>query len=164
MQTRMFLFSLFAMQISMAQAKPQIIAKVKLYPMGSFDLESQIQAERPLKRSDKGKSAVLRAPVASMKTGISLRDRHLKEKLEVKKFPFIQVSQIQLTGPSKGKAVIQVKAIRKPIDFDYKEISKGLAEARFSLSLKEFEFSGISYKGVGVEDKLEVIATVPVED
>jgi hypothetical protein len=91
---------------------------------------------------------------------MSLRDRHLHEKLEAEKYGFITVAEVSAAG-GKGTAKITVRTITKNISFTYKDAGAGKATATFKMKLTDFNLTGINYKGVGVEDEVEVTATIP---
>lgn len=133
---------------------------VKLSPAGSFEIKSKIKGRINYKNGVyKGKN--ISATVKSFKTGLDLRDKHTKKKMEFKKFPKILIKKA--TGKNnKGTATIQIKGISKNITFTFKEAGKYL-EAKFNLSLKDFKFKGIKYLGVGVKDQVKVLAVIPLK-
>lgn len=139
-----------------------IVAKVGLNPMGSFEAKS----DKVMGKGKKGKHLItaleIRVPVSSLKTGMSLRDKHLKEHLESDKYKFIIVRDIKAEN-SKGTAKVTLRNVTKPVNFIYKNVGEGLAEATFKINLKEFGFEGINYLGVGVRDEVVIIATLPYE-
>jgi polyisoprenoid-binding protein YceI len=128
--------------------------KVGLYPMGSFEITGD--------HVDGTAAKELKVEVDTLKTGMSLRDRHLHEKLESDKYKFITVSNVKAKDGS-GTADIKIHNVSKNVPFTYKDADSGKATATFKLSLKDYNLTNINYKGVGVEDEVEVTATVPKE-
>jgi hypothetical protein len=147
---------------TVAVAEQSILVKVALFPVGSFDMTSPMITGKGIKKGDTYTAAELKVPLSSLKTGISLRDEHMREKLLEKQYPDILVTDIAASN-GKGTANISIKGVKKPIEFTYKDAGDGTAEATFPLNLPDFKIEGISFKGVGVEDKVEVIAKIDYE-
>jgi len=105
----------------------------------------------------------LKMSVNTLKTGISLRDRHLKEKLNEEVHPYIIVSEIT-ASEDRGRGKLTIAGITQPVEFQIKNLGDNFAQATFRISLPNYKISGISYMGVGVEDHVEIIAVVPYED
>ncbi len=140
-------------------AETPVKVKVPL-TVGSFDLTAAKVIGSGEKKGGVYTAKEIKVKVDDMTTGQPLRDKHTKEHLESAKYPFITVSDIKASGGS-GTAKITVKGITKEIKFIYKDAGPGKATADFKLNLKDFKFSGISYLGVGVEDEVQVTATLP---
>jgi len=143
-------------------ADPAVLVKVGLNPVGSFEMKSDHVEGMGKKTGDQYSAKTIKVAVQSLNTGMSLRDTHMKEKLEGTKYKYIMVSDIKASGGS-GTAKITIRNVTKDISFDYKDLGTSRAEATFKLNLKDFEFTGINYKGVGVEDEVEVTARVPYQ-
>jgi hypothetical protein len=158
-----FILALAVTSGELAYAKSSSIqVKVSLFPVGSFDVRSD-RVEGVLKKSgNRFSGSELKVPVETMVTGISLRDRHMRERLDYENHPNVLVTEISAEN-GRGTAVFTVGGVSHPIQFEIKELEAGLAEARFPLKLPDYKISGISYRGVGVEDDVEVIAVVPYE-
>ncbi|MGE0174710.1 MAG: YceI family protein [Oligoflexales bacterium] len=159
------LLSIFCLAVPMGVAyaeSPGTLAKITLSPVGSFDVKSPTIVGKLVRKGSVFSASELKVPVESLKTGISLRDTHLKEKLNEKKHPFIIANNVAATS-DKGKASIMIAGVTKEIEFKIKDLGSNLAQATFTLVLPEFKLSGISYKGVGVEDETEVTAVIPYE-
>lgn len=139
-----------------------VVVKVPLYPVGSFEAKSAKIVGKGTKKGNKYSAKEVKVQVQTLATGISLRDKHLREKLKYKEHPFIIAKDIHAENGS-GKATLVVMGISKPVDFKFKDVGPGLAEATFSLNLPDFKIEDVSYKGVGVEDTIEVIATIPYD-
>jgi len=155
-----FAFSVaFSINTSIVFASQGVVVKVSLFPVGSFDMESDQINGKGVKNGNTYSAKELKVPLASLKTGISLRDEHLREKLLEKEHPYISVTDITASD-GKGVGTINVKGTSKQIKFTYKDAGDGTAEAKFPLNLPDFKIEGISFKGVGVEDEVQVIAKI----
>jgi hypothetical protein len=144
---------------STAFAGQSVVVKVSLFPVGSFDMETDEIIGKGVKTGTTYTAKELKVPLSALKTGISLRDEHMREKLLEKEHSHIVVTDISASD-GKGTATINVKGKSKPVKFTYKDAGNGSAEANFSLNLPDFEIEGISFKGVGVEDEVQVIAKI----
>lgn len=134
---------------------------VDLSPAGSFEISTS-SIKGKVKKSGTSLSAdKITASVKDFATGLELRDHHTKEKLEYKTYPKVTISNAKGQG-GKGQAIIEVRNTKRPISFFYKEISAKYVEVSFNLSLKDFNFSGLSYMGVGVKDSVKIVATLPL--
>lgn len=147
--------------ISQAYASGKLTVSVGLSPAGSFEITSSKVKGKAVKAGGGYVAKKISVKTNSLVTGLELRDRHLHDKLEVSKFKKITILDGKAKG-GKGVATIEVKNIKKKVGFSYKE-SGGNLVVSFSLSLKDFNFSGINYAGVGVKDKVDVKAIIPVK-
>lgn len=147
---------------STASAKQGVVVKVSLFPIGNFDMESDQIEGKGVKTGSSYAAKELKVPLSSLKTGISLRDEHMREKLLEKEHPAIIVRDI-VASDGKGTATLTVKGITQPIKFTYKDAGDGTAEATFPVNLPDYKIEGISFKGVGVEDEVQVIAKIEYE-
>ncbi|MBL7543558.1 MAG: YceI family protein [Bdellovibrionaceae bacterium] len=93
---------------------------------------------------------------------MDLRDDHMKNKyLEVDKYP----EAVLVTGKGKdGKGVgkIKIRGVEKEIKGTYKALNDKEVEAKFDLSLADFNIKA-SYKGIGVKDTVNLRVVVPIE-
>ena len=156
-------YLLIALLISsnvIAASKKGVTVFVNLSPAGSFEIKGKIKG-KVYKKGNKFIAKKIATKVTKFKTGLELRDKHTKEKLLASKFPFIEVKKATAKD-GKGTAEITIKGIKKKISFRYKEMGKYI-KAIFNLSLKDFNFKGIKYLGVGVKDKVRVEAVVPLK-
>jgi hypothetical protein len=99
--------------------------------------------------------------VKFLNSDIDLRDKHIKEKLESKKHKFIVLTKAIGKG-GKGKGVLKVRNVSQKINFTYEPKGKEV-EVKFSFSLKKFKFPEFTYMGIGVKDKISVVATLPLK-
>lgn len=142
-------------------AKGSLKILVNLSPAGSFEITSN-KVKGSAKRKGSGfVTTGLKVKAKTLKTGLDLRDDHLHKKLEIKKYKKVEILKGTANG-GKGQAIIQVKDVKKKVNFIYKE-SGGMLKIKFALSLKDFNFSGINYAGVGVKDKVTVSASIPIK-
>ncbi len=99
--------------------------------------------------------------IKSLKTGMELRDKHMKERLEVDTHPTAKL--IKAVGKNgKGKGTIVVKGIQKEVTGTYKLDGKKLT-AEFKISLEDFKIEKVRYMGIGVKDEALVTVTLPVK-
>ena len=151
---------LLASTIALAGPKKGVTVAVELSPAGSFEIKGKVSGVVKKGKGGKLVAKKLSFKIAKLKTGLDLRDKHTKEKLSMKgKFPAVIVTAIGKDGKGSGK--IKVKGKTKKFKFTYKVEGK-MVVAKFPLSLKTFGFTGISYMGIGVQDKVEVTAVVPL--
>lgn len=140
----------------------KVVIHVGLFPAGSFNIESEKVEGTGEHEGAAYFAKEFKVPVESLKTGIGLRDNHLHEKLEAKKYPFIVVKDVKAEA-GKGTAKITVMDITKDINFTYKDLGEQKAQGSFKLDLSEFKVAGINYKGIGVEDVVDITATLSYE-
>lgn len=144
-----------------AKSKKSVLVDVQLTPAGSFEIKSSKVKGKVTKEGGKLIAKKLRISVKSLKTGISLRDKHLHKRLDYKKHPKIEIVEAVGSG-GKGKGIIEVRGIKKPFSFTYKENGKSIT-AKFKLNLKDFKIPDLRYMSVGVEDEVKIIAVVPLK-
>lgn len=147
--------------LALAQS-PGVTISFQIKPAGSFEAKSSA-VKGGAKKAGAGVTASgIVLPLATLTTGMGLRDNHMKDKyLEVKKFPNAEVIQAQGTN-GKGKATIKIRGIAKEVEGTYRVIGDKLVEARFPIKLSEFNITGIRYLGAGVKDEAQVVAIVPL--
>ncbi|MBL7666006.1 MAG: YceI family protein [Bacteriovoracaceae bacterium] len=151
------LFCLLLTLSSIATAKEGLTVDVKLSPAGSFQIVSEKINGMIVKVDGTYLAKDIKIPVKPFSTDIDLRDKHVKEKLESKTFPYIQVKAAKASS-GKGKARLVVRKVEKLIDFDYSELPGNQLKINFKLSLKDFKFEDFSYMGITVEDEIKVEA------
>lgn len=100
--------------------------------------------------------------VKTLKTGLSLRDDHMLNKyLEVSKFPQIVLKKAKGAN-NKGEGILAIKGKEIKVAGTYKASAKTIS-AEFMMNLKDAGIEDISYKGVGVEDEIKIVAEIPIE-
>ena len=150
--------------ISSAIASTKIISiDVALSPAGSFTItSSKIKGKVYIDSNGEISAKNIKVPVKTLKTGIELRDNHLKKKLGHEKDKKAVLLLVEAKGANgKGKAKFRVLNKEQIVDFTYKKVSERLGEATFSLKLDTFGISGISYMGVGVKNTVNVKVKLP---
>ncbi len=154
---------LFSSLFSWAQEN-KLTVLVSLSPSGSFKMTSQNLKGSAQKIGGKLTADQFSVTVASLKTGINLRDEHLRKHLNpTEKTPRIILSNIKSLSDRKGTADLEVNGVKSPVQFDYVEKS-GMVEAQFEVKPSIFKLAKASYLGVGVKDLVKVIAVVNIEN
>ena len=137
----------------------QVEVSVRLSPVGSYVARTSHVEGSAVVTGGKVKASLIKVQAKTLKTGITLRDKHTIERLQADKFPEIILVSGEGEG-GKGKGVIKIKGIEKPIQGTYKLDGKNVS-AVFKLSLKDFGIEKVKYLGVGVKDEVEVKVQVP---
>lgn len=143
-----------------------ISVDVSLYPVGSFTVTSSVLEGHLTQLGDKNSftGTELKVPVTSLKSGITLRDEHMRERMRHKNNPYVLVKDIKAKN-GKGRANVSIGGILAPVDFTYKKLSgsqmKSYLEVSFPLDLTTYKIEDINYKGIGVEDEVSIKAIVP---
>lgn len=153
--------SLFFASLALAQS-PGVTIAFQIKPAGSFEAKSS-SIKGNAKKAGAGVTAQgIVLPLASLTTGMGLRDNHMKDKyLEVKKYPNAEVVTAQGAN-GKGKATIKIRGVAKEWEGSYRVISDKLLEATFTIKLSDYNITGIRYLGAGVKDEAQVVAIVPL--
>lgn len=139
----------------------EAVVDIKLKPAGSFKVKSTEVKGFVTQDGDSFKAKDIHVGLSNIKTGIELRDKHTKDYLKVQEHKeAVLVSAEGKNG--KGKGVIRIKGIEKPVEGTYK-VSNGKILAKFPVKLSDFEISGIRYMGVGVQDEAMITVQVPVK-
>jgi hypothetical protein len=137
--------------------------KFELSPAGSFEAVTSSVQGRVVGAKGQFKATDVVVQMGTLKTGIALRDKHLKERLKTAQYPTAKLSQI--TGADgEGSGLLEYGKFKKKIEFKYKiDEAKKLATAEFELEIPDFGIEGdIMYMGVGVESEVEGVITLPV--
>jgi polyisoprenoid-binding protein YceI len=130
-----------------------------------------------LSLADQGEGLVITVPLGNLTTGISVRDRHMKEKyLEVAKYPtaVLTVPRAALKLPAGGDKVeadvpgtVTIHGQSRPITvhYDAKKDGESLAaHGKFHVNMHDFGIEVPSYLGVTVKPDIDVGATFRVAD
>jgi polyisoprenoid-binding protein YceI len=128
-----------------------------------------------LSLADQGDNIVITVPLANLGTGISLRDRHMKEKyLEVQKYPSatLSISRTALKLPSGEDKVetdvpsmINLHGQTRPVTVHYEAKRDGSslsARGKFHINMTDFGITVPSYLGVTVKPDVDVSANFRV--
>jgi polyisoprenoid-binding protein YceI len=134
---------------------------VKLSPAGNFTGKTPEVIGTAKKAGNKFVAENISVTLTNLKTGLALRDEHTLKYLDAKTFP--KAVLVKAEGENgKGKGIIKIKGIEKPITGTFKVVGNELA-AEFPISLKDFKIEGIRYMGVGVKDQVIVKVKVPIQ-
>ena len=130
-----------------------------------------------LRVADDGAAVKVTVPLASMKTGISIRDKHMHEKyLQTPNYPNaeLQVPRAALKIPAAGGNVAQDAAgtlalhgKSKNVNFHYtssREGSKLKVHGTMHLNMNDFGIEVPVYLGVTVKPDVDVVAQFDVSD
>jgi polyisoprenoid-binding protein YceI len=140
-----------------------VTVHVRLSPAGSFEATTEQLEGEVLTQEGKVRARELKVPLDTLKTGIALRDEHMKEKyLETKKYPYA-VLRLGRGQEGRGSAKLVIRNIEKEISGEYK-LSEGYIEASFRISLAEFGIKGVRYMGVGVRDEVTISVKAPTRE
>jgi hypothetical protein len=156
-----YFLSLIFLSSSLAVAQSAIV-DISLTPAGSFKVKStDVRGFAQQLAGDSVEAKNILVGLKNLQTGISLRDTHTKRHLEVDKYPDAVLVAAKGKG-GKGVGTIKIKGIQKKITGTYK-IEGGKLIATFPLKLSEFNINDVKYMGVGVDDDLKLVVTVPLK-
>jgi polyisoprenoid-binding protein YceI len=126
---------------------------------------------------DDGQAVKVSVPLSSMKTGISIRDKHMHEKyLQTPNFPSadLTVPRSALKIPQPGANVTQdaqgtliLHGKTKPVNFRYtctRDGAKLKVQGTMHLNMNDFGIEVPSYLGVTVKPDVDVAARFDVND
>jgi polyisoprenoid-binding protein YceI len=135
---------------------------VRLSPAGNFKATT-----KKIKGSAKVSGGAVTAEnvlvdLKSITTGISLRDKHLKERLGVEKFPVAKLIKAEGKG-GKGTATIEIKGQKKDVSGTY-EVKSGLLLAQFKMKMSDLGIDDVRYMGVGAKDEVTVMIELPTKE
>jgi polyisoprenoid-binding protein YceI len=136
--------------------------KVSLSPAGSFVAKSEALRVRGStgKTGDLLKAQELVLPLDTLKTGIALRDEHMRKKyFETDKYPDAVLTQAS-GKDGKFTGELSLHGTKKPISGTY-ELKNGQFIGSFPTRLSDFGIAKARYLGVGVEDQVQVEVTLP---
>jgi len=154
-----FLATLFFWQNLLAS---QVEVKLRLSPTGQFEAKTDKILGEVTVKDGQVEAQQIKVPLSSLKTGIQLRDDHMKEKyLNVKKYPYA-ILHFGKGKNGQGQGELEIRGIKKPIQGRYKIVDSELM-AEFPIKLSDFDISGIRYMGVGVKDEALVKVKMPVK-
>ena len=156
----------------------EVRVRCRLTVGGSFDaVTSQVSGD--LRLEDTGAPGVpgqVRVRLASLDTGIELRNRHLRETyLEVHRgeaFREAVLTTVELAEPFPAEAgdhetgfrgLLSLHGIKRRIEGEARLVRRGgrlRVEAEFPLSLAEFAIPPPRYLGVGVRDEIRIRVTL----
>lgn len=124
---------------------------------------------------DDGTNVVVEVPIAPIKTGIELRDEHMKKHLEAESFPtaVLTVPRAALKFPSGGavsgdaQGSVKLHGQTKTVSFHYDADAKGGAigvRGSMTVPMSDFGIKTPKYLGVGVSNDVAVNVAFSVSD
>jgi polyisoprenoid-binding protein YceI len=141
---------------------------------GSFEAKSKELRGEVVARADQPGAidGALHVNLQTLSTGISLRDRHMRDNyLEVQKGPeyataiLEQIRIERLEGATTLKGVLRLHGQRREISGTAalkEQDGRIRVQAQFPLKVSEFEIPKPSYLGVGVRDEIEIKVSMTV--
>jgi polyisoprenoid-binding protein YceI len=134
---------------------------VKLSPAGSFQATTKkIKGSAKVSGSQAVAEGVL-IDLKSLTTGISLRDKHLKDRLNVEKFPIAKLIKAEGNG-GKGTATLEIKGQKHQVSGTY-EVKGGQLRAQFVMKMSDLGINDVRYMGVGAKDEVTVSIELPTK-
>lgn len=126
---------------------------------------------------DDAQKIAVAVPLANLKTGIDLRDRHMRDKyLQVDQFPTaeLEVSRSSLNLPADGanaagtgQGTMKIHGKTKPVSFKYTAKRSGASydvSGTVQLNVKDFGIEIPSYMGVTVKPDVDVAVKFTAKD
>ncbi len=94
-------------------------------------------------------------------TGLTLRDKHTKERLRVDQYPSAKL--VKAVGKDgQGEATIMVSGKTLEVKGTYKVDGQNL-RAEFPMKLSQLDITGVRYMNVGVKDDVVVRIELPIK-
>ena len=175
MPSRRFVFSLAAAIVALALALPALAKlslsggkEVSFHAVGPAGLAIEGKGE-DVKLHENAKEIAIVVGLNSIKTGIGLRDRHMKEKyLETHKYPnaTLRVAKSKIQFPSGGKAVktassgkLTLHGVTRPVKFNYRASgseNRASVEGDLHVKMTEYGIEVPSYLGVSVKPDVDI--------
>ena len=157
---RSFLIFMFFLTPSTVAWSQSAVVDVTLVPAGSFKAETKKVKGKAYKSATGVTAENITVDLTTLTTGISLRDKHLKDRLMVNTYP--EAVLTKASGRSgKGKGIIEIKGKKQQVAGTYKIVGNKL-EAEFKMNLPKLDIKDVKYMGVGVSEDVTVRVTVPI--
>jgi hypothetical protein len=138
-----------------------VAVDVTLSPAGSFRAETSNVKGFAYKTADGIAAENVEIDVRTLKTGVSLRDKHTKEHLMAEKFP--EAKLIKAIGKGgKGSAIVEIKGVKKKVSGTY-TVAGNMLKAQFPINLSDLDIKGIRYMGIGVKDQVVINVNLPIQ-
>jgi hypothetical protein len=134
---------------------------VSLSPAGGFKAETDKVQGFAYKTPTGIAAENVLIDMKSLKTGVSLRDKHTKEHLLVEKYP--QSKLIKAVGKGgKGEAIVEIMGKQQKVKGTY-TVEGNLLKAQFPVNLPDVNIKGIRYMGIGVKDQVMINVQLPIQ-
>ncbi len=127
--------------------------------------------------ADGAKNITITVPLSNLSTGISLRDKHMKEKyLEVQKYPNaeLEVARAALKIPATGaqaaadaEGILRLHGQARPVKFHYqakRDGSKYAVQGTMHLNMRDYGIVVPSYLGITVKPDVDVAVNFDAVD
>lgn len=154
-------FALLFSTLVWAETAPQVTVDVVLNPTGDFTITPSKVTGFATKVDGGIAADNVVVELKGLQTKVGLRDKHVKEKLMVTKYP--EAKLIKATGKNgKGEATVEIKGVKHEVKGTYK-ITGNTLKAQFKVHLPDVGIKDVNYMGVGVEEDVTVNVTLPIK-
>lgn len=134
---------------------------VTLSPAGSFKAETDKVQGFAYKTANGFAAENVVIDMKTLRTGVSLRDKHTKDHLKVAQFP--QAKLVKAVGANgKGEAIVEIMGQKKKVKGTYK-VEGNKLKAQFPMHLPDLQITGIRYMGVGVKEDVMINIELPIQ-
>jgi len=142
----------------------QVSIDIHLSPAGDFQAKTKKIKGYISKKGEKYLSKKIYLNLNSLTTHNKLRDKHMKSKyFESDKKQNKNAVLSKFVGQNgKFKAFLEIRKTKVKVLGTYKKKGKQLV-AKFKTKLSAYKIKKAKYLGVGVEDEVEVMASVPLK-
>lgn len=145
-----------------AWATSQVQVRVQLSPAGSFEATSGEINGQVVKEGNNYKAENITIPLKDLKTGIELRDNHMKNKyLEVEKYPVATIKKAATSENGDFNGEIEIRGVTKPVSGKYKVEGDSL-KTEFTVKMSDFNIEKARYMGIGAKDEVKIESTIPI--
>ena len=142
-------------------ATPGATFDVSLSPAGNFVGKAPDVKGQAVMTGNKVKAENIRVNLQNVTTGVSLRDKHTRDKyLEVDKYPEAILTKGEGEN-GKGTGILKIKDKENPVSGTY-VIQGNELSAEFPIKLSSYGITGIKYMGIGAKDDVVIKVIVPV--
>jgi polyisoprenoid-binding protein YceI len=135
-----------------------------------------VGTENELKVNDNGTTVVVTAPLTALKTGISVRDDHVRKALETNQFPAseLEVQHAALKTPKAGETItadasgsLKLHGVTKPTPFHYtatRDGNKIKVTGTARVNTNDFGIKVPNYLGITVKPDVDVSVKFEITD
>jgi len=160
MRIQKYFLSFALVFVSLQVLAADVSVDVVLVPAGSFKATTNKVKGTAYKTADGVIAENIIVDLKSLKTGVTLRDNHLKKELMADKYP--EAKLISAKGKDgKGQAVIELRGMKQNVTGTY-TIEGNILKAVFKMHLPDLKIKGIRYMGIGVKDDVDLMVNVPL--
>lgn len=134
-----------------------------LSPAGAFQARTSDLSGFAYYEGTELKATPIAVRMDTLATGIALRDRHLKERLQADKNPVAKLTEA-MGKDGKGEGLLEYRSFKKRVPFSYKvDDTRTRVTAKLDLKISDFGLADeIMYMGVGVDDEVALEVAVPI--